>query len=457
MKKGRNCWIWMLLPLLCLVDVTSATGQELLYRIDPPSFAVGDGLGSGGDIDGDLKFDIVTSASTYGINSFSGSTGNFIAEIIDNPGGTNYGVRLTFAGDLNGDGHGDWLASGFYYTFPPKCYLPSESTARGGALVLSGADNSVLRSLSSANPNNHQDLFGYSSDVIGDLNGDGKGEILIGAPTELLAGCQVSGAGAVHVYSGATGSEIRTHSGTGIWVSGVGDVNADGKEDYALNDASNIRIYSGVTGSQLFSLPALETYGGSLRSLSDIVRRLGDVTADGIPDFAVGTEQSNQGPGFVRVISGANGSEVYRINGDSIGDCFGAEIARMSDLDGDGVIDFAVGAPHHSQTIIPPAPQPHGYVKIVSGRTGLTISRIDSPSIQSSRDYFGLTLAYMGDINNDGRPELAVGVPGEFTLGAIDVYSVNMTPPPSTATPVCTIYTAKRGVGPASLIPICRR
>lgn len=442
-----------------LTHANGTFGQQLTYTVTGSSSTLGDGLASGGDLNGDARWDIVTSGYVS-TDSFSGANGAHIAEMLSPTQFTNYARQITFAGDVNGDSYGDWLVSGIDYTHPFRCDFPTVGTRRGGAYVLSGYDNSILRSFSSANANNHEDLFGYSSDAIGDINGDGKPEILVGAPNELQTGCGTPGGGAAHLYSGANGAEIRVHTSTGIWVSGISDVNADGKEDYATNDFVNIRVYSGSSGSQLYSLSALEDhYGGAggcgSRSLSDIVRRLGDVTADGVPDFLVGTEGDQLTKGFVRVISGADGTEVYRVSGDANGDCFGASVAKLTDLNGDGKVDFAVGAPFHQNDLPFPAPRPHGYVRIISGGTGETISRIDSPFSGGDRDYFGYQLAYMSDINNNGSIELAIAAP--YLPGRIYVYSLPTPMAPPAGPAICTFYSADDGAGATSLIPICRR
>jgi len=76
-----------------------------------------------------------------------------------------------------------------------------------------------------------------------------------------------------------------------------------------------------------------------------VVETLGDVSGDGIPDIVA------SGGGYVRVLSGADGSTVYTIQAANFGDGFGSSIAVLGDIDGDGASDFAVGAPFATHTI----------------------------------------------------------------------------------------------------------
>ncbi|HKB15892.1 MAG TPA: integrin alpha, partial [Planctomycetota bacterium] len=77
----------------------------------------------------------------------------------------------------------------------------------------------------------------------------------------------------------------------------------------------------------------LDAFGTSLANL-------GDVDGDGVPDFAVGAPQAaNLGVtvGSVTVVSGANGAAILTVTGAGPGDTFGRAVATAGDMDADGV------------------------------------------------------------------------------------------------------------------------
>ena len=103
---------------------------------------------------------------------------------------------------------------------------------RGKAYVYSGADGGLLYE---EEGEADLDWFGSSVSGVGDVNGDGKDDFIIGANR-----AKTSHQGKAYVYSGADGSLIWSEEGEaadnafGHSVSGVGDVNGDGKDDFIV-------------------------------------------------------------------------------------------------------------------------------------------------------------------------------------------------------------------------------
>lgn len=190
----------------------------------------------------------------------------------------------------------------------------------------------------------------------------------------------------------------------------AGDLNADGVNDIAISDRSAkvggfigsgiVHIVSGVDGSPLrdyAGVPASsQSFGSAFATL--------DADGDGVLDLAVGSPgQANIvgfGAGAVRVYSGADGSLLSTAAG-TTGSQLGTSLANAGDQNSDGVDDLYAGAPNANSSL--------GAVFVISGADGTLLRTIPAPTSVSS---FGLTLATLGDVDDDGRPDLAVGAPG---------------------------------------------
>src|SRR6266849_4466706 len=162
---------------------------------------------------------------------------------------------------------------------------------------------------------------------------------------------------------------------------------------------------------------------------------IGDVDNDGVPDLAVGAPFQDgdflgtpgfgkpQNPGKVCVISGATLSVLftlddpkYQVEGAApqFGGQLGFSVSAIADINGDGVPDVIAGAPHevpgdfNAGTGIINA----GRAFAFSGRDGSVLLTLDDPS-QQEQGLLGYAVAGLGDVNNDGVPDIAVGVPGK--------------------------------------------
>ena len=157
--------------------------------------------------------------------------------------------------------------------------------------------------------------------------------------------------------------------------------------------------------------------GGDLFGIS--VDGVGDWDRDGVPDFAVGADQSTHvlghpptGPGYARVFSGANGTVLATFAGLADDDWYGSSVAGLGDADGDGFPELAVGARDPGFPGYPPqvpsTPPGPGYVQVRSGADG---SLLFTAAGDADYDHFGAVTAGVGDVDGNGRPDLAVGAP----------------------------------------------
>ncbi|MCI0585608.1 MAG: integrin alpha [Planctomycetes bacterium] len=151
--------------------------------------------------------------------------------------------------------------------------------------------------------------------------------------------------------------------------------------------------------------------GAGFDSFGASLANLGDVDADGVPDFVIGAPQAatlGVNAGSARVVSGATGSALLTVIGAGPGDRFGASVAATGDLDGDGVADFIVGASEEG------SPPGTGYARVLSGATGALLFVLPG-SLPGEK--FGWSTAGPGDLDADGIPDLLVGAPQAFLSG----------------------------------------
>ena len=280
------------------------------------------------------------------------------------------------------------------------------SRGAGYVSVYSGADRTFLYDFQGTG------FFGWSIAPYAAVNGDGRADFLVGAPT--LAG-PAAVPGHVRVCSGLDGSEIRRVTGLsaaerfGAAVASIGDVNGDLVPDFAVgapggggNSAGAVRVYSGQDGSQI---TALGRTGSTFRdNLGASVAALGDVDGDGVPDFAAGApgaDRTNSGTGvtYGRVlwISGKDGTLLRSVDGKAASGVFGEAISACGDQDGDGVTDLLVGARGAKGV---------GQATIFSSRSGRKLFTVTGIT---PRGFFGIGVAGLDDIDGDGRAEIAVG------------------------------------------------
>ncbi len=412
------------------------------------------------DVDGDGRGDVVVGAfqedpgaspsnagRTY---IFSGSDGTVLSTLAspNEETGGYFGFSVSGIPDVNGDGRGD-VVVGAYYEDP----VPSATNA-GRAYIFSGSDGTVLSTL--ASPNGEVDgFFGYSVSGIPDVDGDGRGDIVVGAYYEDPGPV---GAGRAYIFSGSDGTVLstlvspnqETQGRFGISVSGIPDVDGDGRGDVVVGayvedpgaspgGAGRAYIFSGSNGSVLSTLASPNEEANGFFGIS--VSGIPDVNGDGRGDVIVGARQEDTLPsatdaGRAYVFSGSDGtllSTLVSPNPEITG-LFGFHVSGVADLDGDGRGDVIVGA-RQEDTL--PSATDAGRVYIFSGSDGALLNTLVSPN-QESFGYFGVSVSGIPDANGDGRGDVAAGAlredPGASPADAGRAYIFPSTAPEITVT-----------------------
>ncbi len=249
--------------------------------------------------------------------------------------------------------------------------------------------------------------FGVTLAGVGDVDKDGYGDVLAGAPRATVGYHEC---GWVRLYSGKTMAMLEQWSGFGpnahfgAAVAAAGDVDADGWPDFLISepDTANpsVYVYSGKNSAQMAKVVSSQTYD---RFGSSIAGGF-DLNQDGHPDFVVGAPFADSPPNYdsgrVDVVSGASFTNLATYFGTQMNGRFGEAVAPAGDVDHDGVMDIMVGAPDHVTAF----GVGKGAVRVFSGATGAQIRAWFGSSTSAG---FGRHVAGLGDLNGDGFAEVA--------------------------------------------------
>lgn len=357
--------------------------------------------------------------------------------------GHRLGVAVVGGMDVNGDGTDDAAFSSpqadGQATGAGEVYVRLGPVTPSGQRVDLIADARISGQTDAAG-------FGQALATPGDLDGDGRAELLVGAPADSALGDR---RGAAHLFRGAdlsgsgldSGDALATWAGesdgdeAGALVASAGDVTGDGiadllvgarGDDDAATDAGALYLLSGADptpGARTLADATAKLLGRAEgETVGEVASAAGDLDGDGFGDLLIGAPNAPR-------VAGDNVGVVWLVRGPvtgavGLGDAdatlegaaalafAGATTSGGGDVDGDGYDDFFVGSPG-IDTALPAA----GAVYLIAGVP--TVASLDEAGLadvatatiagEHADGQLGLGLAAGGDLDGDGAADLLVG------------------------------------------------
>jgi hypothetical protein len=265
----------------------------------------------------------------------------------------------------------------------------------------------------------NDDRLGTSAASLGDINGDGINDLIVGAQN---------------------GDDVASNAGEAYVMYG----RADGSFGTVFNGRQTIDTTS-LSPSQGFILQGVRAQG--VATAGSGVSNAGDMNGDGIDDIIVGSSgqllNTWSGASAAYVIYGKSdgsygatvsgrqvlrlanltASEGFSITADAVGDGVGYSVASAGDVNGDGLDDLVIGAPGNdvggstagaAYVIFGRADGTYG--SLISGQRVLGLPTL-APTAgfvvygDATQDWFGTAVSSAGDINGDGVDDLLIGAP----------------------------------------------
>jgi len=403
-----------------------------LYGGGEPNAYLGRAVAGAGDVNGDGLSDVIVGATGLDDGEFNEGLALLFEGRPDTP--VTYPARWTFdggvptalvgsdvrhAGDVNGDGLGDFIVNANGHPGSPDFF--------GRVRVFTGHPSGVPVLNATIDGDQTQEFRGNGIDGAGDVNGDGYADVIVGAP---LRDGALTDAGFAFVHLGSPDGISLTPAWTmegasdgaafGAYVAGPGDVNGDGYDDvlvgslyYSGGQENEGRVdlyYGSATG------PAASPSWSYESDLADVhlseVYGVGDLNGDGYADFTAGGygyDDSHALEGGIFLFYGSASGPASTPDRIFTSDQTSGQMTHATaagDVDGDGFDDLAIAC-HNS----------HGDAGLLVGRiwvyhgspTGVDAVATTVIEGGTHDEHIGHALHGAGDVNGDGYADLIAG------------------------------------------------
>jgi len=379
--------------------------------------------------------------------------------------GDQFGSALAEPGDLEADGVRDLAVGAPFYD--------DDGSNKGAVWILFMDDDGRVDQEQKISSNaggfggnlSDDDLFGSAVAGVGDLNTDGAFDLAVGVPGNDNGGADRGGVWILFLDAegkvqqeqkiaddtGGFGGNLHDDDRFGSAVADIGDVNGDGIPDLAVGTPNNddgadnagavwilmMKADGKVDAWQKVSNTA-GGFDGNLKAddhFGAAIAGIGDLDNNGVPDLAVGVPGNDNGGadrgGVWILFLDAEGKvrQQQKIADDTGGfggnlhddDRFGSAVAGIGDMNGDGIPELVVGTPNDDD-----GADNAGAVWILMMSTDGKVDawqKVSSTAGGFNRnlkadDHFGAAITGIGNLDNNGLPDLAVGAPGDDDDGA---------------------------------------